>query len=73
MLRRLVAGGKWIRTIGTRKISYRFETDFVTSMTVPVPERDSPLSRRGTDSSNPSPSSRESGELSTTVGGTARD
>ena len=32
-------------TIGTRKISYRFETDFVASMTVPVPERDSPLSR----------------------------
>jgi hypothetical protein len=30
------------------------------SMTVPIPERDSPLSRRGTDSSNPSPSSGES-------------
>ena len=28
MVRRLCAGGKWIRTIGTRKISYRFETDF---------------------------------------------
>ena len=25
---RLPAGGGWIRTIGTRKISYRFETDF---------------------------------------------
>jgi hypothetical protein len=30
------------------------------STTVPVPERDSPLSRRGTDSSNPSPSTSES-------------
>jgi hypothetical protein len=26
--RRLFAGGKWIRTIGTWKISFRFETDF---------------------------------------------
>jgi hypothetical protein len=26
--KRLSAGGKWIRTIGTRKISYRFEADF---------------------------------------------
>ena len=25
---RLFAGGKWIRTISTRKRSYRFETDF---------------------------------------------
>jgi hypothetical protein len=25
---RLSAGGKWIRTLSTRKISYRFETDF---------------------------------------------
>src|SRR6516164_10634396 len=28
MVRRLSAGGKWIRTISTRKRSYRFETDF---------------------------------------------
>ena len=27
-VRRLAAGGDWIRTIGIRKISYRFETDF---------------------------------------------
>jgi hypothetical protein len=42
----LSAGGKWIRTIGTRKINYRFETDFVASMTVPVPERASILLAR---------------------------
>jgi hypothetical protein len=57
---RLSAGGRWIRTIGTQKISYRFETDFVASVTIPVPERDSFLSRRGTDSSNPVPSGGES-------------
>ena len=28
MVRRLSGGGRWIRTIGTRKISYRFEADF---------------------------------------------
>jgi len=28
MVRGLSAGGKWIRTIGTWKISFRFETDF---------------------------------------------
>jgi len=46
---RLFAGGKWIRTIGTRKISYRFERTFVASGAVPVSERDSFLWRRGTD------------------------
>ena len=60
---RLSAGGKWIRTVGTRQISYRFRRTFVASVAVPVPERDSFLSRRGTESLNPSPSSSESGEL----------
>ena len=34
---RLFAGGRWIRTIGTCKISYRFETDIRRSLA----ERDS--------------------------------
>src|SRR6516225_1768386 len=63
MVRGLSAGGKWIRTVGTRQISYRFRRTFVASVAVPVPERDSFLSRRGTESLNPSPSSSESGEL----------
>ena len=33
--RRLSAGGEWIRTIGTRKRSYRFETDFCRCKPVP--------------------------------------
>jgi hypothetical protein len=50
----------WRGTIGTRNISYRFETDFCRLGDGSVPERDSFLSRRGTDGSNPVPSSRQS-------------
>jgi hypothetical protein len=56
-------------TIGTRKISYRFETDFVASMTVPVPERDSSLSRligRMGDAMKPVEQARVERRLATT-------
>src|ERR1700741_4693877 len=56
----LAAGGEWIRTIGTRKISYRFETDFCRPGDGSDSQTDSFLSRRGTDGSNPAPSSGES-------------
>jgi hypothetical protein len=59
---RLPAGERWMDS------NCRYPEDTLplrdglcSSMTVPVPGGDSPLSRRGTDSWNPSPSSRESG------------
>ena len=51
---RLFAGGKWIRTISTRKRSYRFETDFC-RLHNGSRSRDSFLSRRRTDRSTKRP------------------
>src|SRR5439155_4744821 len=56
----LVAGGRWIRTIGPRKINHRFETRFLSPRKGSYSPKELTLSRQGTGSSNPSRSSGES-------------